>query len=87
MTAAFITAAATVTVGLLSFAGVALTNHRANSKMQSEMETAQAVTNEQIKELTREVRMHNNFAQRVPIREEQLKVANHRLRDLEEIHK
>lgn len=36
------------------------------------------------KELTREVRLHNNFAQRVPVIEEQLKVANHRIADLEE---
>ena len=40
-----------------------------------------------IEELTREVRAHNNFAQRMPVVEEQIKVINHRLTDLEEFHK
>lgn len=44
----------------------------------------QAVTETKLEELTREVRLHNNFAQRVPVIEEQLKVANHRIADLEE---
>lgn len=47
----------------------------------------QAVADEKIAELTREVRAHNNFAQRVPVVEEQIKVINHRLADLEEYHK
>ena len=44
---------------------------------------SQAVTDTKLEELTREVRAHNNFAQRVPIREEQMKVVNHRIADLE----
>lgn len=47
------------------------------------LETAQAVTDTKIEELTREVRKHNNFAERVPVMEEQIKVANHRIDDLE----
>ena len=43
----------------------------------------QAVTDTKLEELTREVREHNNFARRVPILEEQMKVANHRIADLE----
>ena len=39
-----------------------------------------------LEELTREVRAHNNFAQRVPVLEEQLRVANHRLSNLEKTH-
>lgn len=46
---------------------------------------AQAVTDTRLDELTREVREHNNFAHRVPVLEEQIKVANHRLDDLEYI--
>lgn len=42
-----------------------------------------AVMNTKLDELTREVRLHNNFAQRVPVLEEKIKVANHRLDDLE----
>lgn len=44
---------------------------------------SQAVTDTKLEELTREVRAHNNFAQRVPILEEQMKVVNHRITDLE----
>ena len=47
-----------------------------NSKSQAVMET-------KVNELTREVREHNNFAKRMPVVEEQLKVANHRIADLE----
>lgn len=44
---------------------------------------SQAVTDTKLEELTREVRAHNNFVQRVPILEEQMKVVNHRIADLE----
>lgn len=44
---------------------------------------SQAVTETRLEELTREVREHNNFARRVPVVEEQIKVINHRLEDLE----
>ena len=87
MTEALISAGAAVVVGLLSLVGVMISNNRANSKMQNDIKTAQAVTDERISELTREVRMHNDFARRIPVIEEQLKVANHRVSDLEEFHK
>ena len=48
---------------------------------------SQAVTDTKLEELTREVREHNNFAQRVPVLEEQMKVANHRIQDLEDAQK
>lgn len=47
----------------------------------------QVVTDTKLDELTREVREHNDFARRVPILEEQMKVVNHRISDLEEYHK
>lgn len=47
----------------------------------------QAVTDTKMEELTREVREHNNFAKRMPVVEEQIKVINHRISDLEEFHK
>lgn len=46
---------------------------------------SQAVTDTKLKELTREVREHNNFAKRMPVLEEQMKVANHRIDDLEKL--
>ena len=48
---------------------------------------AQAVTETRLDELTREVREHNNFARRVPVVEEQIKVINHRIEDLEDAKK
>ena len=69
--------------GGLALAGVIVSNVMSNSKIQHSLDKAQAVTEEQIKELTREVRAHNNFAQRMPVVEEQIKVINHRLEDLE----
>ena len=48
---------------------------------------SQAVTETKIEELTREVREHNNFARRVPVLEEQMKVVNHRIEDLEDAQK
>ena len=44
---------------------------------------SQAVTETRLEELTREVRKHNNFAERIPVMQEQIKVANHRIEDLE----
>ena len=53
--------------------GVLLSNRNSTDKMQSEMRTAQAVTDTKIEELTREVREHNGFAKRVPVLEEQIR--------------
>ena len=69
--------------GGLSLIGVILSNAAAARRTEQKSETAQAVTDTKLDELTREVRAHNNFAQRVPVLEEQIKVANHRLSDLE----
>lgn len=48
---------------------------------------SQAVTETKLDELTREVREHNNFARRMPVVEEQIKVINHRIEDLEDSQK
>ena len=64
-----------------------ITSRNASKDMQHKLETHQAVTDTKIEELTREVREHNNFARRMPVVEEQIKVANHRIEDLEEFHK
>lgn len=69
--------------GSLSLAGVVVSNLFSNKKMQTNMKIQQAVTDTKIKELTREVRKHNNFAERMPVIEEQIKVINHRVKDLE----
>lgn len=73
--------------GGFSILAVVLTNNHANNKMHSEMSTAQAVTNEKIKELTREVRTHNDFATRIPLLEQEVENLKLRVADLEEYHK
>lgn len=72
-----------IIVGGLSLLGVILTNASSNKKVTSKIETAQAVTDTKIEELTREVREHNNFARRVPVVEEQIVDINRRLDGLE----
>ena len=74
---------AALVTGILSLAGVVISNLASNAKMSQSLEKAQAVTDEKIEELTREVREHNNFARRVPVLEEKAKVADHRISDVE----
>ena len=77
---------ALITAGL-SLVGVMITNYFSNKslgdKVQHQLEVSQAVTETKIEELTREVRAHNNFAQKIPVLEEKMSVANHRIEDLE----
>lgn len=54
-----------------------------DAKLDAKLSQHMAVTDTKLEELTREVRKHNNFAERVPVMEEQIKVANHRIGDLE----
>ena len=67
---------ASIITGGITLLGVLI----ANSKSQAVMET-------KVDMLTREVRDHNNFARRMPVVEEQIKVINHRIDDLEGFHK
>ena len=72
-----------IIVAILTLLGVIVTNIGSNRKIEHSLETSQAVTDCKIDELTREVREHNNFAKRMPVAEEQIKVINHRIKDLE----
>ena len=69
--------------GGLSLVGVVVTCLATARKSETAVKISQAVTDTKIEELTREVRLHNGFAQRMPVVEEQIKVINHRLADLE----
>ena len=77
--------------GGLSLLGTIVSSRATITKVEQSvvqnMTTAQAVTDTKLEELTREVRAHNNFAQRMPVVEEQIKVINHRISDLEGYHK
>lgn len=72
-----------IITGGLSLIGVIVSNNRTAQSMDAKLDKQQAVTETKLEELTREVRKHNNFAQRIPVLEEQMKVANHRIADLE----
>ena len=67
---------AALVTGGLTLLGVIISNNK-----------HQAVTDTKVEELTREVREHNNFARRLPVVEEQIKVINHRIGDLEDFHR
>ena len=69
--------------GGMSLVGVIVTSLITARKSENAIKIAQAVTDTKIQDLTREVREHNNFARRMPVVEEQIKVINHRIADLE----
>lgn len=70
------TIVAAAITGAVTLIGVIIANNKTS-----------AVMNAKLEELTREVREHNNFARRMPVVEEQIKVINHRINDLEDFHK
>ena len=74
---------AALITGGLSLLGVLAAGNRRARAMEARLEKAQAVTDTKLEELTREVRIHNNFAMRVPVLEEQLKAAERRISQLE----
>ena len=80
--------AVSIITGVFTLTGVIISvvvgGRRQSEKTLAVIEKAQAVTDTKLEELTREVREHNNFAKRMPVVEEQIKVINHRLADLEE---
>ena len=69
--------------GGLSLVGVVITCVATAKKNETTMKVSQAVTETKIDELTREVRLHNGFAEKIPVIEEKIRVINHRLDDLE----
>ncbi len=98
MSDAWIGLVGSILVALISLAGVIYSGNKTSASMSSAMadklkahsdasdarlEKAQAVTDERIQRLTDEVRKHNNFAEKIPVMEEQIRVANHRISDLE----
>ena len=91
---AWISLIGSIIVALISLAGVLYANKTStrvmmeqikaqSDKSDAKLEKAQAVTDTKLEELTREVRKHNNFAERIPLIEEKITVANHRIDNLE----
>lgn len=84
MTEAIIVA---IITGGLALLGTIYSGNKTTQAMNAKLDRQQAVTETKLEDLTREVREHNNFAKRMPVVEEQIKVINHRISDLEEFHK
>ncbi len=76
---AVIQAGGSVLVGLITFFGIALQNTKSNRGLEQKLQTAQAVTDAKLEELTREVREHNKFAVRMPVVENDIQTLYHRL--------
>lgn len=83
-----------IIVALISLAGVISSNKQNNKAILEQLKSqqqladanlakAQAVTDTKLEDLTREVRKHNGFAEKIPVLEEKVKVANNRIADLE----
>lgn len=81
MSEAVITALIT---GAMSLLGVVVTCVATARKNEQNLRLSQAVTDTRLQELTREVRRHNGFAEKIPVLQEQIKVINHRIADLEQ---
>lgn len=82
---AVISSGGALAVGICTLIGVIITNNRTIREMQHKLDICQAVTETKIDELTREVRLHNDFARRVPVVEEQIKAFAHRMSRLENL--
>lgn len=87
---ALIGAGASVLASLIALVGVIITTRKANEKviqkMKEEVAVYQAVTNEKISELTREVRKHNNFAERMPVVENEIQHIEGDIKQLRKFH-
>lgn len=84
---ALITAVSGIVVALITGTYASKkTGEKVSQTVDNKLEVNQAVFNTKLDELTREVREHNNFARRMPVVEEQIKVINHRIEDLERGH-
>ena len=73
--------------GIMTLIGVCVTawlgQRKAAGELSAKLDVTQAITETRLTELTREVREHNNFARRMPVVEEQIKVLNHRIQNLD----
>lgn len=72
-----------IIVGVLALVGVIVTNASSNRTVEQKIVTSQEVMKTEVTNLRKEVEKHNNFASRIPVVEEQIKVINHRINDLE----
>ena len=76
-----------VVTGIATVLAVVLTNSKSNRDIDAKLDKKLAVTDNKLDELTREVREHNSFAQKIPVLEEKIKTLTHRIEYLEKFHK
>lgn len=72
-----------VITGSLALIGIIISNISSNKKIENQLDKAQAITECKLEALTREVREHNNFAQRIPVMEEQIRTISEKVATLE----
>ena len=72
-----------VITGIISLTGMIFSNIQSNKKIESKIETTQAVTECKLEELTREVRKNSNLVDDIPVIKEQIKNINYRLDSFE----
>lgn len=73
-----------IIVALISYRGVKETNNKANTTMQNDMKTQQALVSQKLDSLTKEVQAHNNFARRMPVVESEIEALDNRLKRIED---
>ena len=83
MEIALISACGSIVSAIITVISVVITSNKRGAEFDAKLDKQQAVTETRLDDLTREVREHNNFARRLPVVEEQIKVINHRIEDLE----
>lgn len=74
---------AAMITGTIALIGTIITNLTQSNKTRTEMRVALAEMRKDVQYLSSETAKHNNFAQRMPAVEEQIKIVNHRLDNLE----
>ena len=76
-----------IITGIFALAGAVVTCRATMSRVQQRLQVHQAILETKLDTLADEVSKHNNFARRMPVVEEQIRVVNHRISDLEAYHK
>jgi hypothetical protein len=75
-----------IITGVLTLIGTIITVIIGNNKSLAAMDKNQAVTDTKLDALTEEVKRHNNFAQRIPVIENQIQNLDSRVSKLEVEH-
>lgn len=75
-----------IITGGLSLVGVIISNLATAHKSEKAQAVSQAITETKIDELTREVRQHNGFAEKIPVQQAEINDLKRRVGNLEKYH-